>query len=106
MMTNNKELKNIFKTDDKNGQIIFNALKEMLNKIDISNIDGIYIDEIGMIEGYLNGKVYISVDTKSPISDADFDVLFDTQEALEKRGFEIAISTEHITDALGFIAVY
>ncbi len=105
-MFENNEIKNPFKPDDKNGNIIYEAIREMAEKMDVSNIDRIYLDTCGMFNGYLTGKVFISIDAKSPMSDEDFDVLFDTERSLEKEGFEICIGEEHIHDALGYLILY
>lgn len=107
MMTDNRELKNVFKADDKNGQIVFSALKEMLNKIDTSIIKNILVDTACMNKGYLSNKIMISIDTKSGITDSFCDEIWNTEQAIiSKIGEDVCIGIEHPDDYIGYLILY
>ena len=96
MIMNDTKINNVFKSDDKDGQFLYNTINNMVNHLNMTKINGIYLDPSCFHRDYVRGIVYIDVDFKDSCTDTDFDVIYNAETLLRDNNIDCVISPNDI----------
>ena len=103
MILNEIKIKNIFKEDDKKGQFLIKVLNDMVNHLNPSRIEGIYINPYCIQHDYLRGIAYIDVEFKGKDTDSEFNILFDAETKLRDTDIDCVISPNDVDGHYNYI---
>lgn len=95
---------NEFKEDDKIAQTLLKEIAPLFFCKDAAFIEGIYLDECSMFQGYLTGVIVISVELRTGFTGTDFGkTVVEIQDRLKTLGYEVYIGAETFDNYNGYI---